>query len=454
MPLPRAREHTYTGRSTTAGRTAVSSGGASIGVGGSSPVSSQGGRGGTVASAFGGSKEPGAGGAAISGGDTGAGEAGAPTTPPPDPPPLFSKAALLEAVAECSVAEIQGFLAQAELLVDKARAHAAAPSDAGARQAARDAFLVAMDSFQVLEVFRFGPAARVADDPAGKDLRDQMYAWPLGGRCNIETQIVSEGYSSATFSTSLINLRGMGALEFLLFYEGNDNTCPDYSPINVQGTWLALGEAGLRQRKALYAQAVAENVLENARELSRAWQASGGDYRQQLIGAGVGQSQLYATTQAALNAVSNALFYVEVEDKDLKLGVPLALSPDCLAASCPEALESRYARSSARNIANNLRGFQRLFWGCGATGSTSLGFDDWLRAVAADNLESRMSSAFQGAAVAIDGIDRPLEDLLLSEPTRVRGLYDAIKVLTDLLKSEFVSVLELELPKSTEGDND
>jgi hypothetical protein len=34
------------------------------------------------------------------------------------------------------------------------------------------------------------------------------------------------------------------------------------------------------------------------------------------------------------------------------------------------------------------------------------------------------------------------------------AVYTAFKGLTDLLKTEFVTVLNLELPKSTQGDND
>lgn len=381
-------------------------------------------------------------------GGTGVGEGGAPAEPPP---PTFTKALLLEAVASCTLTELRDFVTLARTLRQRTSEYAAEPSDAK-REAAREAYLAAMDALQVLEVFRFGPAARMSEEPAGRDLRDQIYAWPLGGRCNIETQLVSEAYASASFATSLINGRGFGALEYLLFYGASDNACPDYSPLNSQGQWAALGEAGLRERKARYADAVASSVLSHAEALLAAWES--GNYAVELTSAGTGESKTYASAQAALNAISNGMFYVEVEVKDLKLGVPLGLSPDCLATSCPEALESRYAQISSRNISQNLLGFSRLFQGCGKSGVTSLGFDDWLRSVAADDLAMRMQSALDGAKQAVAELPEPLESLLPKDPARVRAVYDRLKVLTDLLKSEFVTVLELELPKSTEGDND
>jgi hypothetical protein len=33
-------------------------------------------------------------------------------------------------------------------------------------------------------------------------------------------------------------------------------------------------------------------------------------------------------------------------------------------------------------------------------------------------------------------------------------MYDAVKAITDPLKAELITVLDLELPKATEGDND
>ena len=59
------------------------------------------------------------------------------------------------------------------------------------------------------------------------------------------------------------------------------------------------------------------------------------------------------------------------------------------------------------------------------------------------------------ALAAVDAI--PQGDLgaaLRDDPARVRALYDAVKKLSDDLKSEFVTVLDLELPRKVEGDND
>jgi hypothetical protein len=42
----------------------------------------------------------------------------------------------------------------------------------------------------------------------------------------------------------------------------------------------------------------------------------------------------------------------------------------------------------------------------------------------------------------------------VQDKASVRAFYDALKGVTDLLKTEVVTVLDLELPQTLEGDND
>lgn len=447
-PVP--DEHVYTGRGqspgeSTGGRTNAQSGANGLG---SSPSggSSSGGR---AESGGGSSAGAGADSAAGAGTDGLGGDAGGSNVP--DVTPItFSKAALLAAVADCTLAELRSFVTLAAALRDRALNQVEARTDENVG-AARRAFRDAMAAWQQLEVHRFGPAARKSDDPiGGQDLRDEIYAWPLGGRCNIETQLVSEGYAQPDFSTQLINVRGLGTLEYLLFNDDADNGCPNYSPLNAQGTWAALGLEQIRARKAEYARVVADDVLAHAQALLSAWEQ--GKFREQLSEAGTASSH-YPSQQAALNAVSNAIFYVEREVKDKKLALPLGISPECTSGLCPEALESQYAGLSTDNIQQNLLGFQRLFWGCGRRAS-GLGFDDWLHEVGAGELAQRMRLAFDSAKTAVDELDPPLEQAIISRPDAARAVYDRLKELTFLLKTEFVSALQLELPTGSETDND
>jgi uncharacterized protein len=361
----------------------------------------------------------------------------------------FSKARLLTAIADCTLNRACEFEGRARALRDSAVALARGPSEESTREARR-AWLGAVALWQEAEVFRFGPAAR-SPEPGSQDLRDQIYAWPLVNRCKIEEQIVDRAYAERGFSSSLVNARGLAAFEYLVFYGGSDNACSQFSTINANSSWTAIEARDLAQRKADYAAAVAEDVLARAGALARAWALEPGGFRAELVGAGAG-SQVFATEQDALNAVSDALFYIDKELKDYKLGRPLGLS-DCFTATCPEALESRYAQVSTAHLRANLVGFRRLFEGCGE-GGAGIGFDDWLRAVGASELAERMLQALSGAQSAVAALDPPLEQALASDPAKVRVVYDAVKVLTDSLKTEFVTVLNLELPRTAEGDTD
>ncbi|HET7539770.1 MAG TPA: imelysin family protein [Polyangiaceae bacterium] len=448
-------ENVYTGStSSRPGSSATGGGSSAPAVGGSHARA-----GGSATSAQAGSAVAENGGQSATGGSLNAtggsseasgGSGGSGALEPEIPEEPFGKAALLRQVADCAVARYQDFEARAIALEDAAKANVAAPS-AASESAVKSAWLAANASWQVAEIFRFGPAARSADEDAGaQELRDQIYAWRFGGRCPVETALADQLYASAGFGSSLINYRGLGAAEYLLFYPGSDNQCPDYSAINKNGTWAALGASEIAARKRAYAEVVSRDVLENTRKLLGAWDPSGGNFKQKLTHPGSGS--VYPTQQEALNVVWHGIFYVEKEVKDYKLGVPLGIS-ECVSGLCPEALESRYANVSTANIRQNYLGFRKLFQGCGHD-YTGLGFDDWLDAIGASDLRARMLTALDSAQLAIDALDPPIESSLTQNTERVWAVYTALKHLTDLLKSEFVTVLDLELPAGAGSDND
>lgn len=326
-----------------------------------------------------------------------------------------------------------------------------AKTNSAARPEARLAWKNAIDAWQIAELFQFGPAGP-STTPGGTFLRDSIYSWPLISRCLVEQNLVSQAYAKPDFgTTALINVRGLAAAEYLLFYEGTDNACSPSTNINASGDWAALGATEIDSRKFHYASSVASALLTSAQSLEHAWRAEGGNFIGQFLNAGTSTS-VYANEQMALNAVSDALFYLEKPLKDLKLAKPLGIM-DCEAASCPESVESRYAGRSRTHIRNNLVGFRMILAGCEAGGNT--GFDDLLLSMGATDLANKMVTNVDLAIAAADAV--PHDDLavaLASNPSSVLDLHAAVKSITDLLKTEFVSVLDLETPQTIEGDND
>lgn len=363
----------------------------------------------------------------------------------------------LQAFGECTLGTIRSFQGAAgELAAATAKLDGDA-TDAN-RAAARAAWEKAIDLWQQAELMTIGPAAPTAA-PGGKALRDPIYAWPLVNRCFIEQNTVGKGWEDPAFSTNaLISVRGLGAVEYLSYYEGTDNACPSTATINATGTWAAMTPDDLGKRKRTYAKVVADDVARQSTALVDAWDPAKGNFVGQLSTAGKG-SALYARQELALNAVTDALFYLDTETKDLKLAKPLGLPAgdggvECMTGTCPEKLESPWAKRSKLHIRNNLVGFRKLFTGCGADFS-GLGFDDLLEELGAGALAKRMDADVVAAIAAVDAVPfATLDEALAKDSASVRRVYDAIKKITDALKTEFVGVLGLDLPSRVEGDND
>jgi predicted lipoprotein len=357
---------------------------------------------------------------------------------------------LLDAAGACVLRTARDFQGVAGELEAATAALAAGP-DAGKQEAARAAFHRAMDVWQVAEVMQVGPAARRAF-AGGADIRDNLYSWPLVSRCAVEEQLVSKGYESPDFGSTLVNRRGLFPLEYLLFYEGADTACASNSPIVSGGTWAALSAEERAARKRAYAAVLAADVHRRATQLVQAWSPEQGGFVRTLAMAGP-DNTVYPTTQKGLNALSDALFYVESEVKDRKLAPPLGLR-DCESDTCPELVESLFAGRSKANLRANLVGFRRLVEGCG-TDYAGTGFDDVMVAAGAEPLAVTLRERVVAAQAAVEAVEEAdLRQALVQDKASVRAVYDAVKGVTDLLKTEMASVLDLELPQDLEGDND
>jgi uncharacterized protein len=361
----------------------------------------------------------------------------------------FDKPALLRAFGECALGAYRD-VQSAAVELDAAARRAETEGTPEAKTGAQEAWKKTIDAWQRAELFGFGPAA-MTGSPGGQDLRDPIYAWPLSSRCLVEQQLVDKVYEKPELATTLVSTRGLGALEYLLFYAGADNACPTTASINAAGAWTALGDAEIGKRKASYARALSSDVLGRIQRLVDAWEPGKGNFLAELAGAG--STKTFATQQLAFNAVSDATFYVDDVMKNMKVGRPAGLY-DCTAASCLEFVESAWAKRSKEHLSNNLSGFERLVLGCGASGA-GLGFDDYLSAVGAEATATKLTAQLAAARAALTALTEPtFEQDIQKNPAGVQALFDALRAIVATLKSEVVSVLDLEIPKRVEGDND
>jgi uncharacterized protein len=323
---------------------------------------------------------------------------------------------------------------------------AAAPELATARVAWREA----MGAWQRLEVMQIGPAAPSTSAIAGENLRDETYSWPTVDTCTVDRRLVGEDYAADDFFVSqLVVAYGLDALEYLLFVHDQNHTCP--SQVQLDGPWSGLGFDEIQRRRGAYALRVAQGIADRAEALATRWSPEGDDFAALL--ANPGPDSPFDTETIALDDVFRAMFYVDKQTKDAKLGRPLGIQEGCASPPCANLFESPFGSMSAAAIAENLEALELLVVG-GSDPGTSAGFDDLL--INADHLAlaNELLGKIDVATAMARGLEQPLQQLVVTDPAQVQALYDAVKDVTDILKGPFVMTLMLTIPAEGAGDVD
>lgn len=341
---------------------------------------------------------------------------------------------------------------EAEALLVATEAWAAAERADGdtvtARAQAQEAWRAAMRAWQGVEVLQIGPAGDSLTAVGGADLRDHVYSWTTTNRCRVDQETVEAAWADADFfEVNLVNVYGLDAAETLLFSAPNVNDCPSQVDINASGTWAALGEDAVQQNRADYAVAVARQLVADIVRIEQAWDPAGGDFDGQLATAGQPGS-VYESPEQAVNAVYDALFYLETSTKDRKLGGPLGLR-DCGGADCLSLVETTFAGGSNEWVAVNLVAFRRLF-----AGGEGTGLEDVLRELGFADVADAVLLALDGADAAAAALEVPIDVAATGDPTDALALHAAIVEVTDLLKGDIATLLALEIPSEAAGDND
>jgi predicted lipoprotein len=345
---------------------------------------------------------------------------------------------------------------EAVALEDATRAWEQAARDGGdasaAQASAQEAWRATMAAWQEAELLQLGPAGSSLRVTGGVDLRDRVYSWPTVNRCRVDQETVAGAWDSPDFmATSLVNVLGLDALEVLLFSPEGENGCPGQVDINASGAWDALGPEGVQSARAAYARALAAQVRTDVDALVAAWAPSAGDFAGTLTRAGAAGSP-YESSLDAVNAIFDALFYLEEVTKDQKLGYALG-NGDCTGggASCLGQVEGPLAGGSHLWVAANLRGFRALYTGGGSEGQ---GLEDLLRASGEGALADEVLVALDAADAAAAAVTSSLPVAVDQDRAAVEALQMRVDVLCDLFRLDVAAVLALRVPAEAAGDND
>ncbi len=361
--------------------------------------------------------------------------------------------AVLASIGENVIlASLRDFVSAADRLVlatDAARTLGTPESLAAAQDAWRDAMRI----WQRVEAVQVGPTGIALYTIGGRGLRDTIHSWPFISYCRVDQDTVEGLYDDLTMlRAEPVSVRGMAALEYLLFERTGSNRCTPSAAINADGTWAALGVDEIGRRRTDYAHSVAVIVAEQARVLENVWDPAGENFLGTFATAGSG-STLYPSAQQGLNSLSDALFYIYKEVTDIKIGIPSGIYVDCATATCPDNVEAPFADASLDHVRANIEAFRDAYLGAPAP-LDAPGFDDLLRSMGASDLDMRIQAAIVVALAAIDLVDGPLEVAVDTDAADVLILHDDIRAVADLFKVEVLTLLDLELPARLEGDND
>jgi predicted lipoprotein len=315
-----------------------------------------------------------------------------------------------------------------------------------ARADVQTAWINAMTSWQAMEVLQVGPAASSLYADGGMDIRDNLYSWPSTNPCRVDQETVEGNWDEDDFFTvNLVNVMGFDAMEVLLFSSDEENRCSTPIDINADGTWDALGDDGVRLNRAAYSLSLSEQMAVELSSIQTAWSPKEENFHAILNTAG---NDVYANKTAALNALYDALFYLETSVNDRKLGWSLGYN-DCGQDDCSDYLESPFAGNSTVWVAQNLTTFRALFMGVDGAGFYDLltTFDE---VALADELVTALDTADSAASLLSDALPTTQSE----NAEDGDALYDAVKRVTDLLKGDIATVLTLQIPSEAAGDVD
>ncbi len=320
----------------------------------------------------------------------------------------------------------------------------------------RDQWRWAMDQWQRVELFQVGPLA-----VNGGALRNRIYSFgssaPLS-ECAVDQSVVLAQDEGFDLSSRSVNARGLDALEYLLFSEDLSHHCP--SQISETQGWNDLPEQSRREQRCEYAQRLADDLVDASQTLVQAWQPEGGDYRFEWVNP--------ANQETNLKALSDALFYIGLQTKDRKLGVPTGLHSNCSAVACPGAVESPYSETSMRNIEVNAEAFLHGF-----TGGNGLGFDDIFvyegfpevkEAFEDAIIDAQVRSGYSSPSLLREmreqldsGSAQNCQNAAANPADNYPGACAAhayLKRVTDRLRTDFITIVNLDLPERGQSDND
>jgi len=338
---------------------------------------------------------------------------------------------------------------QQEVALENNNGSAQLVSDA--KVIAKESWRSAMNTWQQAEMMQLAPLT-IGDSA----LRNSIYSWPTQNSCGVDLDVTYFKAGSVNgqpydISKRTADRKSLLALEYLLF---NDNLAHSCTGSTKPESWDNQTEQYRKVARCEYAGEVARDIEVNSQALLTAWLGNNADvigYANELKAAGSEGSQ-FATEHHAVNKLSDALFYMDIFTKSAKLAEPTGIELNkCGSQPCPEVVESRYSHHSLENIINNIQAFKSFIQGAS---DDAIGFRDYLIDVGDKATADSLDADIEQVLTSAEAYQSTLAETLVTNPEQVVQTHTEVKNITDKLKSDFITSLALELPKTAAGDND
>lgn len=264
--------------------------------------------------------------------------------------------------------------------------------------------------WQTVSMYDFGPAENAA-------LKSEINVFKTD-TLQIENNISSGNYNLDQIAMK--DAKGFPALDYLL------NSDLD---VNI---WTSLK---VNSNRGSYLKAVSLDIKNKVNQVNASWASYQNDFIN-AEGTDVGSS-----TGMLVNALNQ---HFEKFFRDNKIGIPLGVRSSGIAR--PDFVEAAYGNYSIELCKANLNAMKTLYKGNGA-----YGLDDYLIAVDAADLDSRIQDQIEMISLKLNALSDPLAEQIASNPTMVQEAYNEMQKLIVLWKVDMPSRMGILI---TYQDND
>ena len=205
------------------------------------------------------------------------------------------------------------------------------------------------------------------------------------------------------------------------------------------------------QTRWTYIDVVVTDVERRAQELSDAWR---GDFGETFENA----ESPFSAERDAVDQLFAAIFYIDLLVKDRKLGGPTGVHMSCLEETCPEMIEHNISGFGRAALIANLESFIAVLHGTiniePNADSSGFGLSELLAQEGATALGEQLEELARRAITQLEASDLTLSEQLERDSDALRQIHASTREITELLKTQVVTTLNLSVPQEGAGDND